>query len=473
MYPTKKSWMMGSLSLLSVFCLSSLHAAKKPNIILIFADDLGYGDLGCYGADYTTPAIDKLADEGLRATDFFVPANVCGPSRAALLTGRYPMRCGHPISRLILPKYASYRLEPDEVSIPALLKTAGYHNLMVGKWHLGMEIKGSHPLDVGFDEYLGIPNNYSHKDQHSDTLYRGKEIEQLEVPGYELTQRYTDEVVSFIKAQTPAKGSAQTTAPFFIYVAQHIAHNSMFATKPREGLSKKASFIDFIQDLDRSTGRIIQAVKDAGLDENTIIVFTSDNGPALPGSAGLLSGGKYVTMEGGHRVPAIFRWTGEIPAGQVSDITVSSLDLLPLFCGLAGVDLPQDRKYDGTNILDVLRGEATESPHQFLYYYNGVNLQAVRKGKWKLHLPRTVADQPFWAKKAGGNNKKKLITLDQPMLIDLELDIGEKYNLADQYPEVVNMLQREARRIRAELGDNSLVGSDQRAMNLENPTIRE
>ena len=303
-------------------------AKSPPNIILIFADDLGYGDLGCYGAKFKTPEIDRLAAEGFRSTDCFVPANVCGPSRAALMTGRYPMRCGHPISRLEYPKYANYRLEPNEITIPELLKTAGYRNLMVGKWHLGIAIEGSHPLDAGFDEYLGIPSNYSNTIENADTLYRGKTIEKPKVACQELTQRYTDEVVSFIERENDD--------PFFIYVAHHIVHNPLLPSKPFKGASKRGAYADFILELDHSTGRILQAVKDAGLDENTLIVFLSDNGPALKGSAGKLSGGKYVTMEGGHRVPAIFRWTGKVPAGKISDTTISSLDLLPLFCGMAG-----------------------------------------------------------------------------------------------------------------------------------------
>ena len=345
-----------------------------PNFVIIFADDLGYGDISCYrAAAAATPELDRLAEAGFRSTDFFVPANVCSPSRAALLTGRYPMRCGIPVARTEKPgsKYKDYGFPADELTIPELLKPAGYRSLMVGKWHLGMDVDGSHPIDAGFDEHLGIPSNYAKgRGPNYNTLYRGKAIEKKNVRCQALTRLYTDEAVAFIKREKDN--------PFFIYVSHHIVHGPILPSKNFIGKSKKGKYGDFIQELDHSTGRIMQAIRDAGIEDNTLVVFTSDNGPTGVGSSGGLKGGKYNTMEGGHRVPGIFHWPGKIPAGQVSATTLTSMDLLPTFCALAGVELPSDRKIDGKNIMPILMGQQTQTPHEFLYYYNGLNLQAVR-----------------------------------------------------------------------------------------------
>ena len=449
----------------SVMLPSTYGADRPPNFVVIFADDLGYGDISCYGpTGVDTPHLDALATEGFRSTDFFVPANVCSPSRAALLTGRYPMRCGIPVARNEgFPKYKHYGFAADEITIPELLKPAGYRSLMVGKWHLGMEVEGSHPIDAGFDEHLGIPSNYSpRRGPNHNTLYRGKTVEAKNVACEALTERYTDEVVAFIERQEEE--------PFFIYVSHHIVHTPLLASEEFVGTSKKGKYGDFIKELDHSTGRIMKALCDAGIDDNTLMVFTSDNGPTGAGSTGGLNGGKYCTMEGGHRVPGIFRWPGVIPPGRVSDVTLTSMDLLPLFCSLAGVDIPPDRTIDGKNILPVLQGKTTESPHEFLYYYNGTNLQAVREGDWKLHLPRTAKDQPFWSKKR--SPMKGFVTLGQHALFNLKDDVGEKRNIAQKHPEVVARLQKHAEAIRAELGDVSVQGSDQRTIQLEDPQIR-
>lgn len=314
---------------------------------------------------------------------------------------------------------------------------------MVGKWHLGMEVGGSHPIDAGFDEHLGIPSNYeSKRGGNHNTLYRGKQVEQKKIPCEELTKRYTDEVVDFIERRQDS--------PFFVYVSHHIVHSPLLPSKDFVGTSNRAKYGDFIKELEHSTGRIMRAIRDAGLDDNTLVVFTSDNGPARGGSTGGLNGGKYCTMEGGHRVPGIFRWPGKIPPKQVSDVRLTSMDLLPLFCELAGVDQPGDRKIDGKDILPILLGNETTTPHKFLYYYSGTNLQAVREGEWKLHLPRTAKDQPFWSKKR--SPKKGFVTLGQNALFNLREDIGEKRDVAEQHPEVVTRLQKLAEAIRAELG---------------------
>ncbi|MDF1753360.1 MAG: sulfatase [Verrucomicrobiales bacterium] len=457
---------LARLFLFLVLCLCpfySVKAADRPNIILIFVDDVGYGDIGCYGSKLSTPEIDRLATEGLRSTDCLVAANVCGPSRAALMTGRYPMRCGHPISRHNTPKYAKYGIAPDEITIPELLKEAGYYNKMVGKWHLGFHVEGSHPLDAGFDDYLGLHGNYSASHADNRTLYRNREVLEENIAFEKVTNRYTEEVVNFIKEDREN--------PFFIYFSHHIAHTPI---QPRAEFKRKSGksggvYGDFMLELDASVGRVRAAVEEAGISENTLIVFLSDNGPAKLGSADPLRGGKYVTMEGGHRVPAIFRWKGQIPAGQVNDAMITSMDLLPLFCDVAGVEIPEDRSLDGKNISNLLTGGDPKSPHRFFHYYNGLNLQAVRNEKWKLHLPRTPADQPYWARKAGANRKKINLTLKEPLLIDLDTDPAEKKNVIAENPEVAAELRKEAERIRKEIGDIDVTGSDQRDHGLVNP----
>lgn len=361
-------------------------------------------------------------------------------------------------------KYKDYGLAADELTIPELLKPAGYRSLMVGKWHLGMEVEGSHPIDAGFDEHLGIPSNYGKaRGPNYNTLYRGKQIQKKNVPCEELTKRYTDEVVGFVEKQ---KGR-----PFFIYISHHIVHSPLLPSKDFVGKSEKGKYGDFIKELDHSTGRIMEAIREAGVEDRTLVVFTSDNGPTRAGSAGALNGGKYGTMEGGHRVPAIFRWPGRIPSSQVSDTTISSMDLLPLFCDLAGVNPPVDRKIDGKNILPIIQGKQTKSPHQFLYCYNGTNLQAVREGKWKLHLPRTVKDQPFWSK-LPQHRWKGFVTLNERKLFDLHNDVGEKRNVAREYPNIVARLQKQADTIRLELGDVRVMGTDQKTINLVEPQER-
>lgn len=459
-----------SVVLFAIICTSCTSKKEKkdaeqkpPNIIVIFADDLGYGDIGCYGAEgIKTPNLDALATGGFRSTDFFIPANVCSPSRAALLTGRYPMRAGYPVAtRPAFPKYKNYGVAPEELTIPELLKPAGYRSLMVGKWHLGMEVEGSHPLDAGFDEYLGIPSNFG----VDNTLYHNRDTVYEEVACEILTSAYTDKVVDFI--------SKNRDKPFFIYISHHIVHNPLLPSEDFKGSSEYGEYGDFVQELDFSTGRIMEALREAKLDDNTLVVFTSDNGPTYKGQTGGLSGGKYCTMEGGHRVPGIFYWPDEIPAGQTSSTLMSSMDLMPLFCNIGAVDLPKDRKIDGKNILDILKGKTSESPHEFTYYYNGTNFQAIRKGKWKLHLPRTVLDQPFWSKTGHPKVDKGFITLEDYVLFNLEDDLAEKVNVAAKHPEVLALLKKQADMIRVELGDVHVIGTDQRVPNLKNPQERD
>lgn len=440
--------------------------SSKPNIILIFVDDLGYGDLGCYGSALQTPAIDKLASEGFRSTDCLVASNVCGPSRAALMTGRYPMRVGHPISRHNTPKYKAYGIAPEEVTMAEQLKSAGYYTKMVGKWHLGFHVEGSHPLDAGFDDYLGLHGNFSKSHGDADTIYRNREVLEEKVSFEKVTKLYTDEVVDFIKGEHDS--------PFFIYFSHHIAHDPILPSKSFKGSAgkKAGKFGDFILELDHSVGQVCAAVEESGIADDTLIVFLSDNGPARHGTAKPLTGGKYVTMEGGHRVPAIFVWPGQIPAGQVSDAMITSMDLISLFSDLAGIEMPKDRKIDGKNIIELLIGKTEQSPHEYFHYYNGLSLQGVRNEKWKLQLPRDISDQPYWAR-SGSALRKPYLSLKQPLLFDMKNDVGEKKNVISKHPEVAEKLEKEAKRVRKELGDVDVIGSDQRPHGLINPQDKD
>ena len=325
--------------------------------------------------------------------------------------------------------------------------------MAVGKWHLGFHKKGSHPLDAGFDEYVGYPHNYLDTVGKADrTIYRGRKKEQENVEFEAVTPFYNNEVTKFIEREKDG--------PFFIYMAHQIAHVPLLPSEAFLGSTKKGRLADFMAELDDSVGQVLKALRKADLDRRTLVVFLGDNGRAGGRPVVQLSGMKFNTMEGGHRVPCIFRWTGEISAGKVSNTTISSMDFLPLFCELAGVDAPMDRTIDGKNILNVLLGKSKKSPHPFLYYYNGHNLQAIRMGKWKLHLPRTKKDQPYWG--AGGRGSYFFFELDEPFLVDLEADLLEKENVASEHPEVLAALLKEAERIRVELGDVGRVGTDQR-----------
>lgn len=435
----------------------SLCAKKQPNIIVIFADDLGYGDVSCYGSkSVKTPAIDALAAEGFRSTDFLVGSSVCGPSRAALMTGRYPMRCGSPISRHYNEKHKDYGLAAAEVTIAEQLKKAGYYNKMIGKWHLGMEVKGSHPLDAGFDSYYGLKGNYF----KGCSLWRDRK-KHTEAPKFnKITKLYTKDAVAFIQQKHEQ--------PFFLYFAHHIAHTPIDPNSEFRGSTKLGKYADFVYELDDSVRQVREAVEQAGISENTLIVFLSDNGPTWAGSADPLRGGKYVTMEGSMRVPGIFHWPETIPSGQVSDAMVSSMDLLPIFSHLAGVDLPTETTLDGKNTWPVILGEIDKSPHKYFHYYNGLSLQAVRTEDWKIHLPRTSAEQPYWAK-TGEGKIKVYTTLDEPILYNLKTDVSENVNLITKHPEIVKELKIEAKRIIQEIGDNHTLGSDQRPHGLVNP----
>ncbi|QXD23090.1 sulfatase [Opitutia bacterium ISCC 51] len=431
---------------------SAIDAAEKPNIILILTDDLGYGDLSCYGSEFIkTPRIDKMASMGVRAKEYRVAANICTPSRAALLTGSYPQRAGIPNG--ISPKRPEHRhlgLHPNEFTIAELLKTQAYATAMIGKWHLGFD-DVFHPLNYGFDSYYGLPTNYSHDKRFFDDKQVIEEDTDLSM----LTSRYTDKAVEFI--------TNNSAKPFFLYLAHNYPHVPLKPNPAFAGKSKAGDYGDIIEELDASTGSILDTLNELEIAENTLIIFTSDNGP-LPryadefGSAGSFRGSKYVTFEGGHRVPAIFYWPDRLPSEQVCEVPISSMDVLPTIAGILGARLPDDRILDGRNIWPILTGDSKTPPREIDYYYNDNNLQAIRRQDWKIHLPRTMDDLPFWHR----NGNKEFQELAEPYLVNLNNDIGESENIASKNTSVVNELLSEAQTTRQELGSSKSRGTAQR-----------
>jgi len=365
----------------------------KPNIIIFFTDDQGYGDLGCYGASgFKTPHLDYLAEEGIRFSDFYVAASVCTPSRAALLTGKYPVRVG--LHKGVLSPYSKHGLSTDETILPELLKPLGYKTACIGKWHLG-HLEQFMPIRQGFEYFYGVPYSndmdghyYRHNDFQSAPLplYRNEQKIQEGIDQDLLTGMWTDAAVEFIQANRES--------PFFLYLAHNMPHTPWHASESFRGSSLRGLYGDVIQELDQSMGTLIEALKENGLYENTIIIFTSDNGPVTRllngGSAGPLRGSKATTWEGGMRVPAIISWPGRIPAGISCTQPVSTLDLLPTLLALGGGELPEGHVGDGRDIRKILFKPEKDAglPFELLYYSRDGKLEAFRQGKWKMHISK-------------------------------------------------------------------------------------
>ncbi len=412
--------------------------AVPPNIVFIYADDLGYGDLGCYGGRNSTPNLDALAKGGVRFTDFYSASPVCSPSRAALLTGRYPIRQG--IHGVFFPD--SYTgLDSAEVTLGETLKQAGYRTGLVGKWHLG-HLEAYRPLKHGFDSYFGIP--YSN-DMTSVVYLRNNAVEEYKVDQRYITQRYTQEALKFIDQNRPT-GQSRPGAPFFLYVAHNMPHIPIYASPEFVGKSGLGLYGDVIGELDWSVGQIMQKLRDSGLEENTVVIFSSDNGPWLvmgddAGSAGPLREGKQTTFEGGMRVPAIAYWKGKIPAGRVNTDLTTMMDWFPTLTKLGGgrrsgrsagaAPVPTDRPLDGEDIWPVLAGTGKRRGQQLAYYSNG-KLEAFRLGDYKLKLP-----YPGNA----GTPGQKAVAAHPLLLFNLREDVGEQTNLAEQQPDKVTELQ--------------------------------
>lgn len=402
-------------------------AAPPPNIVLIYADDLGYGDLGCYGSKIRTPNIDKLAKEGVLLRQFCSASPVCSPSRASLLTGRYGVRAG--VQTVLHPTDTS-GLSESETTLAQVLKQAGYQTSCIGKWHLGTEEKYL-PTRRGFDEYFGIP--YSN-DQWPSLLMQNEKVIENPVELMFLTARYTEKAVHFIRR---SKGK-----PFFLYMPHTFPHVPLAASPAFKGKSPMGLYGDTIEEIDWSVGRILQELTDNGLDNNTLVIFSSDNGPWHQGSPGRLRGRKGDTFEGGMRVPFVARFPGRIPEGKTITELATTLDIMPTLAGLAGAPLPKN-PLDGVDIWPLLSGTAPTAARQAFLYFDNWNLQCIRAGNWKLHMARYNSPAYVPEPKVGRVNYPLL----RPELYDLSVDPAESSDMSAQNPAVVTRLRALADRI--------------------------
>jgi arylsulfatase A-like enzyme len=403
---------------------------RPPNFVIFLADDLGYGDLGCYGnKSFATPRLDRMATEGARLTDFYAMPT-CTPARASLLTGRYPVRSG--LVRVLIPR-EHFGVPKTEILLGDVLKHAGYHTACIGKWHLG-DLPQFRPNLHGFDYYYGLL--YSNDmtvafGLPALRLYRNGEVIESPVKQSTLTQRYTNEAVRFIRENRER--------PFLLYLPYTMPHMPLSASEAFQGKSKYGVYGDAVEEIDWSVGQVLDCLKENRLDQNTLAFFTSDNGPALVpqgGSAGGLRGGKSTSWEGGVRVPCIARWPGQVPAGVERRGISSLMDLFATCVDLSGAQLPDDRPIDGQSLAPFLRDNSV-LPHSDYFYYFGIHLCAVRSGAWKLHL----------MKREYGKHRKPgpLHTCDPLELYDLENDVGERNNVALKNPAIVETLRGIAR----------------------------
>ena len=440
-----------------IFSCSKKIETKKTNFIIFFTDDQGYNDVGCFDSpNIKTPYLDQMAAEGMKFTNFYAQP-VCGPSRAALLTASYPIRTGEPKNT----KGLHTKLHPKEVTIAEVLKTNGYQTACIGKWHVGEE-PNQMPLNQGFDYFFGTPKPNGHTKlieqapfrciimQNKDTI---KVINTVEEMG-QLTKIYTKEATNFIKRNK--------NKPFFLYLPHTMPHVPLGASKDFRGKSAGGFYGDVIEELDWSMGEVLKTLKEEGLEENTLVIFTSDNGPWIEeqigdhgGSAFPLRGNKMQTWEGGVRVPAIMQWKGKIPENVVNDALLTTMDFLPTFADISGAVISKEITLDGKSFKDVLL-KNKESQHDRFYYYSYTHLQAVRDKEWKLVLPRKA--KPKYMKWAA----RKVEAVDEILLFNLNNDKEEQYNLADQNPEKVKELMLLIEEGRKELGDHDRIGEGAR-----------
>ncbi len=450
------------MKILLCLLLLSAHAfAAKPNIIFIFVDNFGNGDLGCFGSKlHRTPNVDRLAAAGTKFTSFYVASGVCTPSRAALMTGCYPRRVGMQASDTggaVLQPVARKGLNPSEVTVAEVLKRAGYATMCIGKWHLGDQ-PGFLPTQQGFDEFFGIPySDDMTKDKKPEVwpelpLMRGAKVIEAPADRDHLVQRCTEEAVRFIEQHA--------AEPFFLYLPHTMPGSTPhpFSSESFRGKSANGEYGDAVEELDWSTGEIMAALKRLKLEDNTLVVWTSDNGAVkrIPpqGSNAPYRGSGYDTSEGAMRMPCVMRWPGKIAAGAVNDALCSTLDMLPTFAAITEAKLPP-HKIDGHDIRSILfDAKATKSPwdDEGFCYYRMEQLQAVRAGDWKLYLP-------LEGKFPNLQRKREPTKLQ---LYDVRHDVGEQHEVSAQQPEIVRQLTVLAEKARADLGDVNHPGQGQR-----------
>jgi len=421
------------------------RGAETPNFIVIFCDDLGYGDIGPFGSElHRTPNLDRMAKDGMKFTHFYSTCGVCSPSRASLMTGAYPKRIGmhqNEKGQWVLFPGNNQGLNPSEITIAEVLKEKGYATACVGKWHLGDQPPFL-PTKQGFDSYFGIPfsNDMGRTDRPKPYQYpplpfleNDKVIEE-EPDQHFLTKRYTEKAVEFIRENKDS--------PFFLYLPHTMPHWPQYSSPQFAGRSANGAWGDTVEEIDWSTGQILDLLDELNLSENTLIVFTSDNGGAMNHGAinKPLSGAKGSTMEGGQRVCMVTQWKGKIPAGSECAELSSTLDILPTFAALAGTDPPQDRVLDGKDITPLLmQKDGAKSEYEAFYYYKRGNLEAVRSGSWKLHLPAT---------------KQKNNDRSHYRLYDVVSDPGELENVVTEKESIVARLKELAEKARTDLGDD-------------------
>jgi len=453
---------------LALLAVPSEAAASTtpPSFVVIFADDLGYGDLGVFGhPTIRTPRLDRMAAEGQRWTSFYVAASVCTPSRAAILTGRLPIRSGMAGKRRVLFPDSARGLPPEEVTIAEVLKATGYRTAAIGKWHLGHRPRYL-PTRQGFDSYFGIP--YSNdmdrvaeewdveKQKHARVedfnvpLMRDEEIVERPADQTTLTKRYNEAAIRFIEENAGH--------PFFLYLAHNMPHIPLFASEAFQGRSPRGLYGDVVEEIDSGVGRILETLRAKGIAENTLVVFTSDNGPWLTfgdhgGSAGLLRGGKGMTWEGGMREPTVFWWPGHLREGVVTEMG-STLDLLPTIAALAGTTVPDDRVIDGLDLTPTLLGQ-DPSPRESMLFYRSRELFAARLGRYKAHF---VTEGAY-------NDGEPRAEHDPPLLFDVETDPSEQWDVAADHPDVLARIAELVQRHRAEL----IPGEDQMEERLPDP----
>lgn len=470
------------------------NGPTRPNIILIVADDLGYADLGCYGAERSrTPHLDQMAADGIRFTSFYVAQAVCTASRAALMSGCYPNRIG---MHGALNHTSRSGIHPDEWLLPEMLRACGYATTCLGKWHLGTVARFS-PIHNGFDEWFGILYSNDNSKYHPVLaaempplpLYDGEKIIELDPDQSQFTRRFTERAISFIERNAER--------PFFLYLPHVMPHVPIFASDKFRGRSRGGLYGDVVEELDWSVGQILATLGRLRLAERTLVIFFSDNGPWLSygehaGSAKPFREGKLTTFEGGVRVPCVVRWPGHVPAARVSDEPIMTIDLLPTLTELVG-GKASERRVDGCTVRSVLLGEpGARSPHEALFFYAGAELHAVRSGPWKLHFPHpylTTAGEPGRGGKPSNWGKGTPLAITQSgiegiasrhgqrverialSLFDLRTDPGETKNVASEHPEIIARLTRLAEPIRAELGDalNGIQGAGLRTAGWEPP----